>query len=54
LAFLNYILQEKASDANTKFGSKRVNKSCKPRIFIMGYTGEEVVPTIGDLNAEKN
>ena len=35
------------------FGSRRENQAQKPRIFVMGFPGENTTPTIDDFNSEK-
>jgi len=35
------------------FGSKRVDQAHKPRIFVMGYPGASVTPTVDDFNSER-
>lgn len=36
------------------FGTARQNKEEKPRIFVMGYPGTNLTPTVDDFNSEKS
>lgn len=39
---------------NKEFGSKRIDKSVKPRVYIMGFPGSNQTATLDDFNSERS